>query len=177
MMRTRMPGVGAAVAVLGLLLVPLPATLAAQKADPTAPGFTPKLTAPIGISHTVAAEPRQGEPLEITLTVTADEAIAGAVLSVTTEDALSVIDPTADVELGTLGPGQSATVTLTVIPLAGGSHYLNVSVTGDVRGRPQTRSIAVPVRLADTAPQKSDDGTAGNKGESVRSFPAVERIR
>jgi hypothetical protein len=154
-------------------------TSAAEPDKSPEPGFTPKLTAPIGIDYELPIAPRPGEALEFTLSITAETAMTQAIVILASEDALSVITPAADVpiDLGTLDAGKAAEIAVTVIPLTPGRHYLNVSVGGLIRGQQQARTIVVPVRVDDETLRKSEDAVTGNKTESVRSFRAEETVR
>ena len=152
------------------------AAAAPEDAPPVATGFTPKLTAPIGISYKLEAEPRVGEALAFTLTITADAGLSEAVVELVADDGLTLIEPVAAVVISALGIGESSAVEVSVIPLVGGTQYLHVSVTGAIRGEPQTRSISVPIRTPDSA-RKPDDATTGKPGETVRSLEAIETVR
>jgi hypothetical protein len=164
-------------AALLLTVVGLAGPAAAQQEKPLAHGFTPKLTAPIGIEFTIAAEPRVGEALSVALTVTAEAALGNGLLQLAADDGLTVTEPVAEVALGNLDVGEVAEVAVTVIPLTGGRQYLHVSVTADIRGERQTRSIAVPIRTPAAGALKPDDVPSGKAGEAVRSLGAVETVR
>jgi hypothetical protein len=155
------------------------------------PAFSPKLTAPIGISYEFGSTPAVGQALDIDLAVTALTDLANAVVSLSAADGLIVVSPNAAAPLGTLAAGESKSLRLTVLPLEASTYHFGISVTGTIGGREQTRSLSIPIRLQPASPAKSSaeasgkaggvpqPGAAGtgNAGAGVRSFEAVETVR
>lgn len=142
----------------------------------TGPVFSPKPTAPIEISWQLAGTPVVGQALAIDVTVAGMAELAGAVLSLSADEALVILDPATAVSLGTLAAGESVVQRLSVLPLESGTWHLGLSVTGAIGGRDQTRSVSIPIRLA-AAADKSESETAGKASAGVRSFEAVETVR
>ena len=149
---------------------------AERRAEPGAI-FTPKLVAPIGIAHSFSSEPRIGQALEITLTITPAVALSGAVLSLGADDPLALIEPLGVVDLGRIEATESATVLVTVLPLVEQTHYLRVAVSGDMGGQQQSRNIVVAIRLPTSELRKSASDVTGNKTQTVRSFESIESVR
>ncbi len=100
-----------------------------------------------------------------------------ASLSLAADDPLAIIEPIATVALGDLGGGQAVDVGVTVLPLVVQTHYLTVTVSGTIGGLVQTRSISVPIRLAEAGLRKAENEVAGKTTERVRSFGAIETVR
>jgi len=166
--------------ILALTAAPLLAgeALAAQRQKSEDGGFTAKLTAPIGIGHELSREPAVGQVLEVRLTITPGEPLTNAVVSLGADDPLAIIEPTADVALDAIAAGESGEVNVTVLPLLNETQYLRVSVTGDIGGSRQTRSLSVAIRLpGDAVTTEPGAGAEASTDESVRSFKAIETVR
>jgi len=154
--------------------------LAAAAADDTdVPVYVgaSKLGAPIGIDTDFDGEPAVGQPLTVTLAIGAGIAAENVVLSLTADPALAITEPQGDVELGSIAAGETATVTVVIVPLAGGTSHLQVGVSADLRGRRQGAALSVPLRLPEAAPQPAATTEAGKSEASVRSLQAIEDIR
>jgi hypothetical protein len=150
---------------------------AAKPRGEPAASATPKPTAPIAITHRLAGEPALGQPVEVILSIAAEGEMTGVNLSFDADDPLAMIDPVGSLGIGTLHAGEGADVAVTVLPLLDRTHYLSVTVTAFVDGMPQARTIAVPIRLPGSDPGTSDTDAAGEAGESLHSFGAVETVR
>jgi len=137
----------------------------------------PKPSAPIHIAADFAGEPAVGQALGVTLTIRAGAAADDAVLSLSAVEPLVVTEPLGAVELGVLTPGEAATLAVTVVPLAGGTSYLSVTVSADIRGRRQSVVVPVAIRLPDDALRQSEEDQAGKSESAVQSLRAVEEIR
>lgn len=140
-------------------------------------GTTAKPTAPIAIAVRFADAPAIGQPLSVTLSVSVEQDMSAASLSVTADDPLAVIEPIDTVALGDIAAGESVDIGVTVLPLVVQVHYMNVTVSGTIGGLVQTRSINVPVRLAGAGLRKAENEVAGKTTERVRSFGAIETVR
>lgn len=167
---------------LALLVLAAPLVLAAKPESEPEPEFahTIKPTAPIGIEHAFDAEPAVGVPLTITVTVAAGEALTGGSLGIAVPDGVTLLAPVADVGLGTLAAGDTATIDITVLPLAAEDYRLGLTVGGSLRGTVQSRTVAVSIRLAPAAPEaaaKAADSTAEKSEPAVHSFRAIETVR
>jgi hypothetical protein len=163
---------------LALVTLGLAAPLAglAKPRERTAEEITPKPTPPIAITHRLSGSPQVGQPIEVVFSIAAEGDMTGVNVDFTAEDPIAMIDPVGSLGLGNLRAGQGTDVTVTVLPLMNQTHYLNVTVTALIDGTPQTRSIAVPIRLPGSEIRKSDKEAAGNPEESVRSFQAIETV-
>ena len=141
-----------------------------HRADSAPRDFIGKPTAPIAVEHTFAAPPSVAQPVVVTISVTPGVDLTGAVLSLAAEEPLVLIEPVAgiDVAVGDVGAGETAEVTVTVLPLTDATHYLGVTVTGVIAGMPQARSVSVPIRLAGGAKEAAGQDAAG---QSVASAP------
>lgn len=179
-------------ALAGLTALPAPGQAApapGQRPSPAATARPPavtaapvpdKPTAPIGIAYTFAGEPAVGNALEITLTVSAGAPLRDIVVTLGADDPLPILEPVMPVGLGALAAVESKDVSVTVLPLVARTHRLRVSVSALIGGRPQTRALVVPIRLAPPGPAKpaAPAGNAAGKNENaVRSFRAVETVR
>jgi hypothetical protein len=138
---------------------------------------TAKLTAPIAIGVRVAGTAQIGQPLDLTVSVSAEQGMQGGSLSVAADDPLAIIEPIGTVALGDLTGGQTVDIGVTVLPLVVQAHYLTVTVSGTIGGLVQTRSIKVPIRLAGAGLRKAENEVAGKTTERVRSFGAIETVR
>lgn len=168
---------GLALALVALIAAaPLAATAKPGRAE-TAPSVTPKPTAPIAITHRLASEPALGQPVEVIVSIAAENEMTGVNLQFAADDPLAMIDPVDSLGIGTLRAGEGADVAVTVLPLLDRTHYLSVTVTALVDGTPQTRSIAVPIRLPGSEVQKSDGEADVDAAERLHSFGAVETVR
>ena len=137
----------------------------------------PKPQSPIAITAEFASPPQVGMPLELTLSVTADGDMSGVRISLAADDPLAMIDPLDAIGVATLSAGQSSDFAVTVLPLLDQTHALRVTVTATIDGMVQTRTVAVPIRLPGSAPQKTEVRVTGNNEERVRSFTAIETVR
>jgi hypothetical protein len=173
-------------AALGTLVLVLAgaATSIAAPAGQAAPAghvaraeTTAKLTAPIAIGVRIAGTPQIGQPLDLTVSVSAEQGMQAGSLSLTADDPLAIIQPIDTVALGDIAGGQTVDIDVTVLPLVVQTHYLTVTVSGTIGGLVQTRSIQVPIRLAGTGLRKAENEVAGKTTERVRSFEAIETVR
>jgi hypothetical protein len=137
----------------------------------------PKLGAPIGIDAQLDGEPAVGQPLTVTLSIGAGVAVQNVVLSLAADAALAITSPQGDVDLGAIAAGDAATVDVVIVPLAGGTSHLRVAVSADIRGRRQSATQSVPLRLPADTLQPSAITEAGKSEASVRSLQAIEDIR
>lgn len=149
---------------------------AAPKPDPATPVGTGKPTAPIAISHRFASPPAVGQPVEVILSISAPNGMTRANLTLSADDPLAMIDPIDGLGLATLSAGEGTDVAVTVLPLLDQTHYLGVTVRAIIDGIEQTRSVAVPIRLPGSELRKAVAKPAGNGGQSVRSFEAIETV-
>jgi hypothetical protein len=172
--RSLRPGFALALAALVTAAVPLSGTAAPRKE--AAPAVTPKPTAPIAISHRLAGEPRLGQPVEVILSIAAAGEMTGVSLRFDADDPLAMIDPVDSLGIGTLRAGEGADVAVTVLPLLDQTHYLGVTVTAVIDGMPQTRSIAVPIRMPGSELRKSDADAGGDAEQRLQSFRAIETV-
>ena len=140
-------------------------------------GATAKPTAPIAIDVRFAGTPEIGQPLDLTVSVSAEQDMAAGSLAVTADDPLAIIEPVDTVALGDVALGQTVDVGVTVLPLVVQMHYMNVTVSGTIGGIVQTRSINVPIRLPGAGLRKAENDGAGKTTERVRSFGATETVR
>ena len=136
-----------------------------------------KLRPPLGVSTQYDGEPVVGQPLVLSLTITAGETAEASELSLTAREELVLVEPLAVVELGTLVPGEPVEIEVTVLPMAGGTSYLSVSLSADLRGRRQSTTFSIPIRLPEDNLRESADAEAGKTESTVRSLRAVEEIR
>jgi hypothetical protein len=141
------------------------------------PATTAKPQAPIAIVFRLGGTPAIGQPLDVTVSVSVEQAMNGGTLSVTADDPLAVIDPIDSVPLGDIEVGDTVDVGVTVLPLVVQTHYMNVTVSGEIGGLIQTRSINVPIRLSGAGLRKAENEVAGKTTERVRSFEAIETVR
>lgn len=141
--------------------------------------MTSKPTIPVEISYQIAGSPQVGNPVDVELTVSPGHDISGMVILLSAEDPLAIIEPPGDVLIGEVAAGDSVGISITVLPLLDQTHYLSVTVRGAMDGTLQSRTIAVPIRLAGTAPEKSDDAATEEAadGELLRSYEAIETLR
>jgi hypothetical protein len=137
---------------------------------------TPKPTAPIAIDYRLTGTPRVGETLALELTVTAAGVLVDTVLELDARQDLTLVEPTGAVTLGSVSADAPASIVVQVLAYTAGTHYLQVTVTGDIDGQRQSRSLVVPVRIADDTLRKPAGGAAGNQLETVRSFRAIETL-
>ena len=173
--RSRRPGLTLALAAL-VAAMPLAATAKPVRGE-AATSVTPKPTPPIAITHRLATEPALGQPVEVILSIAAEGEMTGVNLRFDADDPLAMIDPVDSLGIGTLRAGEGADVAVTVLPLLDRTHYLSVTVTALIDGVPQTRSIAVPIRLPGSELPQSDNDAAGDAEERLHSFGAVETVR
>lgn len=159
------------------LVIALPLTGLAKPLEQTAAPVGEKPTPPIAITHRLSGSPQVGQPVEVVFSIAAEGDMTGVNVDFTADDPIAMIDPVGSLGLGNLKAGQGTDVTVTVLPLMNQTHYLNVTVTALIDGTPQTRSIAVPIRLPGSEIRKSDKEAAGNPEESVQSFQAIETVR
>lgn len=145
----------------------------AQPAEPAGEKPIP----PIAITHRLSGSPQVGQPIDVVFSIAAEDDMTGVNVDFTADDPIAMIDPVGSLGLGNLRAGQGTDVTVTVLPLMNQTHYLNVTVTAMIDGTPQSRSIAVPIRLPGSEIRKSDTEAAGNPEESVQSFQAIETVR
>jgi hypothetical protein len=163
--------------VLAGLVLLAAAAVAAPKRDSVEPAGTGKPTAPIAISHRFASPPAVGQPVEVILSISAPGGMTEASLSFAADAPLAMIDPVDGRGLATLAAGVGTDVAVTVLPLLDQTHYLSVTVSAVIDGVAQTRSVAVPIRLAGSELRKAAAKPAGNGEERVRSFEAIETVR
>lgn len=173
--RSRSNGLALALAAL-VASMPL-ASMAKPGRGEAASSVTPKPTPPIAITHRLATEPALGQPVEVILSIAAEGEMTGVNLRFDADDPLAMIDPVDSLGIGTLSAGEGTDVAVTVLPLLDRTHYLSVTVTAFVDGMPQTRSIAVPIRLPGSELRQSDNDAAGDAEEGLHSFGAVETVR
>jgi hypothetical protein len=152
------------------------AGIAAPARDRT-PAMTSKPTPPISVSHRIVLPPKVGQPVEVLLSIAANGEMTATDLSFSVDDPLAMIDPIGGLSLGTVAPGEGADVAVTVLPLLDQTHYLGITVRAVIDGIEQTRSISVPIRLSGSELRKAEVEPAGNDGERVRSFEAIETVR
>ena len=164
---------------LPLLVLLTPAiAVSAPARNVSVPEATAKPTAPIAIAFDFEGRPEVGQPLDLTVSVSVEQAMTGGTLSVTADDPVAVIDPVDTVPLGDIGVGESVDVGVTVLPLVVRTHYMNVTVSGTIEGLIQTRSINVPIRVTGgEGLRKAENDVAGKTTERVRSFEAIETVR
>jgi hypothetical protein len=157
------------------------AAFAAKRETPLEAAHTIKPTAPIGIAHAFEAAPQVGVPVTFTVSVTAGEPLTNGVLVLGVPEGLTRLDPVAaDVALGGLAAGDTTDIEVTVLPLAAADYRLSLTVSGAIRGQPQSRTVTVTIRLAPAvAPKPGDasDPAAGKSEPAVRSFSATETVR
>jgi len=137
---------------------------------------TAKPMSPIAIDYQFDGEPAVGQPLRLSLSISAASEMTGLSLMLAAGDPLAMIDPLGPMGLALLAAYEPAEFEITVLPLTEQTHYLNVTVTASLEGVQQTQSIAVPIRLGDARLEKSAGDTADASAEGVRSFRAVETI-
>lgn len=152
------------------------AGMAKPRSESTA-SVTPKPSAPIAITHRLSGEPALGQPVEVILSIAAEGEMTGVNLRFDADDPLAMIDPADSLGIGTLHAGEGADVAVTVLPLLDRTHYLSVTVTAFVDGMPQSRTIAVPIRLPGSERRESDNDAADDAEEGLHSFGAVETVR
>lgn len=151
------------------------APAAADGAPRTSPG---KPTAPITIAFALAAEPAVGALLAISIEIHSAAEVGDLALDARAEDGAALL-----VAAQAPVPGKSGAWTVTVVPLADGTAYLNVTAQGTIGGAPQTRSIAIPVRAGNAKPAQAREAVrasaAAGEGEAERVvlLPAVETAR
>lgn len=149
-----------------------------------------KPTAPIAIEFALAAEPAPGALLDISIEASAPSDVTDLALDARADDGRALL-----VAAQTPVAGKRGAWTVTVVPLAAGTSYLNVTVQGTLGTDTQTRSVAIPVRAGGTAaaavvrtPTEADGSkqaaqsrnaaramaAAKDAGERVVLLPAVE---
>lgn len=105
-----------------------------------------KPTAPLAIEFALAAEPAPGALLEISIEVTAPNDVTGLALDARADDGAALL-VAAQVPV----VGKRGAWTVTVVPLAAATSYLNVTVQGTLGTATQTRAVAIPVRAGGAA--------------------------
>lgn len=134
-----------------------------------------KPTAPITIEFSLAAEPAVGALLAISIAVHASAELGDLALEVRAEDGSALL-----VAAQTPVAGVPGAWTVTVVPLADVTAYLNVTAQGTLGGVPQTRSVAIPVRVGNAKPARALRASAvAGEGEAERLvlLPAAETVR
>jgi hypothetical protein len=129
---------------------------------------TPKPTAPIAVSYELDGTPSLGSPLSVRIIARPADGVAELTLELTADEALYVGPIT-----GGVGAGEHVW-TVDVTPVREGLGHLNVSVTGQLDGTDQTRSLLIPIRTpgAGSVPPGASD--RGDGQERVISLPAEE---
>lgn len=157
----------------------LVSTVVAAAPDEGSQGFigATKLRPPLGIETQYDGEPVVGQPLVLTLTISAGETSAATTLTLSARGSLAIVEPVGTVELGTLIPGEPVQLEVTVIPMSGGTSFLRINLSADLRGRRQATGVSVPIRLPEDVLRESADDEAGKSESGVRSLRAVEEIR
>jgi hypothetical protein len=144
----------------------------AARRKPTSGAFIGKPTAPIGVTHKITGEPALGQPLTIRITAHPGAGVAGLALDVRAGDELAVGPVT---EAVAVASGDRAW-TVTVTPLTVAPARLDVFVTGLLNGEPQTRSLAIPIRVGGAKPVPGNAAIKADEfGEAIVVLPAEVR--
>jgi hypothetical protein len=139
-----------------------------------------KPTAPMAIDFALAAEPAPGALLEISIEVRAPGDVGNLALDARADDGRTLL-------VASQAPvaGKRGAWIVTVVPLADGTSYLNVSVQGTIGTETQTRSVAIPVRAgggpAAAAVPRSTEGGGTKQARTAARAPtagegAAERV-
>jgi hypothetical protein len=134
-----------------------------------------KPTAPMTIEFALAGEPAVGALLAISIEVRASAEVGDLALDVRADDGVALLVAALAPAAGTPGAW-----TVTVVPLTDVTAYLNVTAQGTIGGAPQTRSVAIPVRVGNAKPARAIRASAvaeDREGERVILLPAVEAAR
>lgn len=140
-----------------------------------APARSPgKPTAPITIEFALAAEPAVGAAVEVSIEVRASAEVRDLALDVRAADPAALL-----VAAQAPVAGKPGTWIVTVVPLADATSYLSVTAQGTIGDAPQTRSVAIPLRVPGAKPtaQAARARAAAGEGEGVVLLPAVETVR
>jgi hypothetical protein len=134
------------------------------------------------IEFALAAEPAAGALLEISVEVRAPADVGDLALDARADDGRALL-----VAAQAPVAGRRGAWTVTVVPLADGTSYLNVTAQGTIGGETQARSVAIPIRsgarasavprpagAAIQAAQAPDTGRPPAGGERVVLLPMVE---
>lgn len=148
-------------------------TTPAHSHDVDASAAVAKPTAPISITHRWLAPPAVGAALALRLEIGSERRLGDVVVELDggrslVVDAGSQAERVPEIEAGATHAFEPA-----VLAAESGTHYLAVSVTADIAGARQTRSVTIPVRLGGEAIEREAD--AAKSGERVRSLPVEER--
>jgi len=164
-----------AAGVRGVLLAALVCVLAGQAAAaPPRPNATPpggKPLAPIAMRYETLGEPALGQAMTIAVVIAPEQPLDNARVTVRADSALVLESPAGALAFGTVAAGQELRVVVRATPQAQSVLRLNVSISGDMQGRHQSRNLSIPIRLGPVArtPALLKLDAAGNV---VHSLPA-----
>ncbi len=105
------------------------------------------VSSPIGLRYEILGEPRVGEPLQIRITSQSQVVVTELVLQARGDEGLWVLPSTANFTQAQVDVGEPITRTVTVTPLAEGSHRLSVSVQGKIDGLLQANNVTIRIEV------------------------------
>ncbi len=134
------------------------------------------VSSPIGLRYEILGEPRVAEPLQIRITSQSQVVVREMVLQVRGDEGLSVSPSTANFRLAQVAVGEPITRTVTVTPLAEGSHRLSVSAQGEINGLLQANNVTIRIQVggAEKLPEQAGTLKTDAEGETIISLPLQE---
>jgi len=134
------------------------------------------VSSPIGLRYEILGEPRVGEPLQIRITSQSQVVVTELVLQARGDEGLWVLPSTANFTQAQVDVGEPITRTVTVTPLAEGSHRLSVSVQGKIDGLLQANNVTIRIEVGGAKQPLEPAGTLGidEEGEAIISLPLQE---
>jgi hypothetical protein len=153
----------AATAVQGVASAAPPGPAALQGGKPSAP---------FPIDYRMSAAPRLGESIDLTITVRPPVAIDDFSLTLHPDDGLAVASGQGPFIFARVAPDAPAVLTVAVTSYELALLYVNVTVSGEVDGTLQSRSLLIPIRLGPKARSPAAKLAVGAGGELIRVMPA-----
>ncbi len=152
----------------------LPAEIPEVASRPSEPSRS--VSSPIGLRYEILGEPRVGVPLQIRITSRSQVVIREMALRADGDEGLSVSPSTANLRLAEVAVGEPITRTVTVTPLAEGSHRLSVSVQGEINGILQANNITIWIETGGAKKLLKPAGAlkTDEQGEPIISLPLQE---
>jgi hypothetical protein len=138
-----------------------------------------KPVAPIAITYRFAAPPAVGQPVGVEVTIRPRSTLGNAVIQLTGEPGLAVAAADAARQVPAITPDAPYRFTVSVTPQQAALLHLGVSVSGDIGGTRQARTITIPLRLGAAPPAGKTPAPnlkVAPSGDVVHSLPAQERV-
>ncbi|MCZ6538576.1 MAG: hypothetical protein O6922_01950 [Chloroflexi bacterium] len=134
------------------------------------------VNSPIGLRYEILGEPRVGEPLQIRITSQSQVELREMLIQVRGDEGLWVLPSTANFRLAQVAVGEPITRTVTVTPLAEGSHRLSVSAQGEINGLLQANNVTIRIQMggARRSPEPVGALRADGEDEAIISLPLQE---